>query len=122
MGFTLVLMACSASSKNDDDQSPNLAAQVEGVYKINNISGTAISNPSYNVLVNIQSKTSITMREVINNATNNFQDVPLTDAGANRIEFAQMNGTGSIQGFFLNGVLEYTLVSGNTSKTVKARR
>ncbi len=117
----LALGACSASNQ-DDDQGPHLGALVEGVYKIRTISGTVVANPSYNVLVSIQSKTLITISEVMNNTATNFQDVPLTDAGGNRIEFTQMNGTASIQGFFLNGVVEYTLVSGHTSKMVKAMR
>jgi hypothetical protein len=116
-----VLFSCTGT-KTDDTPGPDLGTTVEGVYKINNISGGAISNPSYNVLVNNRSKTSVNISEVINNTATDFSEVTLKDVGNSKIEFSQTNGGNSIAGFFLNGAMEYTLVTGNTSKVVKARR
>ena len=125
--FLVALIAFSCSTSKQDNNGPDLSSAIEGVYKINTVAlngvdETNVSSPSNNVLVNRKGYKTCDISEVIGNAQTYFSEVPLTDVGSNKIEFAQTNGTASIRGYFLNGLLEYTLSKGSNYKVVKARR
>ena len=123
--FLLLVVVSCAKSSSTNNAGPNLSYPLQGVYKINSIaangaSETPISNPSYNVLVNVYSNTEVNINEVIDNSSIYFTQVLLEDAGSSKYTFYQKNGNLTIQGYFLNGYLEYTLTSGATYKVVKA--
>ena len=118
------LLSCT-TTKATDPTGPNYSAIVQGVYKMTYIAynggtGTAVSNPSDNVLVNYYSNAEVSIKEVIGNNAINFPQVMLVDAGSNKLTFSQNNGSQSISGYFLNRSIEYTLIDGSTSKSVKA--